>query len=232
MSRRRPSPPTHTDAPPDESGVEDDPQRLSSVPAPAVLAAGFVAGSIPFSNIAARLARGIDLRAVGTGTVSGTALHEVAGFGPLAVAGVLEVSKGAVGPLLAGRDRPALAAAAAGLAVAGHNWSPFLRGAGGRGISPATGAMLATAPAGATVLLGGMAAGKLVGHTAVGSLIANLVVVPVTRRAHGRPASLAAAAVVGVMIAKRVAGNAPLPHEDRWRTICNRLLFDRDGRQA
>src|SRR5207244_1892983 len=95
-----------------------------------VLAAGYAAGAIPFSNIAARRARGVDLRAVGTGTVSGTALYRVAGFGPLALAGIFDVAKGAVGPVLAGRDRPVLAAAGGGLAVAGHNWSPFLAGAG------------------------------------------------------------------------------------------------------
>jgi glycerol-3-phosphate acyltransferase PlsY len=171
----------------------------------------------------------VDLRSVGTGTVSGTALHEVAGFGPLAAAGVLEVAKGAVGPLLAGRERPVLAAAAGGLAVAGHNWSPFLRGAGGRGISPATGAMLATAPAGAAVLLGGMAAGKLVKQTAAGSLLADLVVVPLVHRVHGRRAALAAASVVAMIIAKRATGNAPLPSNgDRWRVLRNRMLFDRD----
>ncbi len=93
MSGRQPRPLAHTDA----------------LPAPVVLAAAFVCGSVPFSNIAARLVRGVDLRDVGTGTVSGTALHEVAGFGPLAVAGVLEVAKGSVGPLLAGRQRPELA---------------------------------------------------------------------------------------------------------------------------
>jgi glycerol-3-phosphate acyltransferase PlsY len=193
-----------------------------------VLAASFLCGSIPFSNIASRVVRGVDLRDVGTGTVSGTALHEVAGFGPLAVAGVLEVAKGSVGPLLAGRDRPELAAAAAGAAVAGHNWSPFLRGAGGRGISPATGALLASAPTGAALLLGGLAAGRLAHHTALVSLAADLALVPVARRVHGRRGALAAAAVAGVIVAKRLAGNAPPPSEARWTTLRNRLLFDRD----
>src|SRR6266511_2240065 len=95
------------------------------------LGTAFLVGSIPFSNIAARLTRGVDLRGVANGTVSGSSLYRVAGFGPLAVAGVLEIGKGAVGPLIVGRDHPAMAALAAGLGVAGHNWSPFLHGAGG-----------------------------------------------------------------------------------------------------
>src|SRR5438093_3199320 len=107
--------------------------------AAAILVLSFAVGAIPFSYVAGRRARGVDLRTVGSGTVSGTALYRVAGFGPLAAAGVLDVAKGSVGPLLASRNRPGLAALAGGAAVVGHNWSPLLRGAGGRGISPAIG---------------------------------------------------------------------------------------------
>src|SRR3954451_5465687 len=108
-----------------------------------VLAAAYLAGAVPFSNLMAKRRRGVDLRAVGSGTVSGTSLYEVAGFGALALAGVCDVAKGAVGPALAGRDRPARQATACAAAVAGHNWSRFLGGAGGRGISPAIGALAA-----------------------------------------------------------------------------------------
>src|SRR2546422_10651684 len=110
-------------------------RRAAAVPA------AYLAGSVPFSNIMARRTRGVDLREVGSGTVSGTSLYRVAGFGPLALAGVLEIAKGAVGPALAGRDRPVLAAAAAGARGAGHAWLLFLQGAGGRGIPPARGAV-------------------------------------------------------------------------------------------
>ncbi|MGH9113334.1 MAG: hypothetical protein ACRDZN_13730, partial [Acidimicrobiales bacterium] len=64
--------------------------RSARPPAATVLGLAWLAGSIPFSNLAARARVGVDLREVGGGTVSGTALHEVAGFGPLAVAGVCD----------------------------------------------------------------------------------------------------------------------------------------------
>jgi glycerol-3-phosphate acyltransferase PlsY len=188
---------------------------------------GFVAGSVPFANIAARWTRGVDLRSVGSGTVSGTGLFEVAGFGPLAVAGVLEVAKGAVGPALARREHPAVAALAGAAAVAGHNWSPFLRGAGGRGISPAVGALLVQAWPGAAVLLGGLAVGRLARETAVVSLAADVALVPVLHRWGGRPAAFAGAAVLVPMIVKRLTGNEPITG-DRPATLLNRLLFDRD----
>ena len=196
-----------------------------------VVAVAWLAGSIPFSQIAAKLTVDTDLRTVGSGTVSGTALHQVAGFGPLAAAGVCELAKGALAPALAGRDRPALAALAAGAAVAGHNWSPFLSGAGGRGISPAAGALLVVAPAGTAVLLGGMAVGKLVGETALGSLVADVVLVPVVARVHGQRAAWVAAAVLVPMLAKRIVGNRMPTGPDRWRTTLHRLLFDRDERR-
>src|SRR5713226_6576931 len=134
-----------------------------------ILVVAFAAGAIPFSYVAARRARGVDLRRVGTGTVSGTSLYRVAGFGPLAVAGVLDVAKGAAGPALAtAAGHPALAALAGGAAVAGHNWSPFLRGAGGRGLSPALGALLVVAWPGTVLLLAGMALGRIVRETGIG----------------------------------------------------------------
>ena len=194
-----------------------------------VLATSYLVGAIPFSNLMARRRRGVDLRAVGSGTVSGTSLYEVAGFGALALAGVCDVAKGAVGPALAGRDRPALQATACAAAVAGHNWSPFLGGAGGRGISPAIGALAAAAPAGSVILLGGMTVGRLSGETAIGSLAADAVLVPVLARTDGRRGALAAAGVVATMIAKRLAGNAPVPSDDRASTYLNRLVFDRDS---
>ncbi|HET6773162.1 MAG TPA: glycerol-3-phosphate acyltransferase [Acidimicrobiales bacterium] len=197
-------------------------------PPAVVLASSYLAGAMPFSNLTARRTRGVDLRDVGNGTVSGTALYQVAGFGPLALGGVLDVAKGAVGPLLAGRDRPLLAAAAGGAAVAGHNWSVFLGGAGGRGISPAMGALLATAWPGTVVLAVGLASGRLARHTALASFAADLALVPVLARTRGRAGAAAGAAVVVPLLVKRLTGNRPPPAPRRpgwWRS---RLLYDRD----
>jgi glycerol-3-phosphate acyltransferase PlsY len=207
---------------------DDEPRR--EVPAPAVLGVAFIAGSIPFSNIAARLLRRVDLRDVGTGTVSGTSLFEVAGFLPLAVAGILEVAKGAVGPVLAGRHRPELAAAAGGMAIAGHNWSPWLRGAGGRGLSPAIGALLPQHPAGSALILAGMAGGRLLGETALGTAAADLALAPALSATGGRPGRLAAAAVLAPMVAKRLLGNRA-PDRRGLDVWVWRLIYDRDTRE-
>jgi len=200
--------------------------------AAAVLVLSFVAGAIPFSYLAGRRARGIDLRRVGTGTVSGTSLYRVAGFGPLAAAGVLEVAKGAVGPAVAtAAGHPAVAAVAGGAAVVGHNWSPFLRGAGGRGISPALGALLVVAWPGAVLLLTGMILGKVLGETAVGALVAEIALTPVLAVTYGGVGALAGISVAIPMLVKRVVGNKP-PSPPRAQAYRNRILFDRDQRVA
>jgi glycerol-3-phosphate acyltransferase PlsY len=200
--------------------------------AAAILVLSFAVGSIPFSYLAGRRTRGVDLRRVGTGTVSGTSLYRVAGFGPLAAAGVLEVAKGAVGPAVAtAAGHPALAAVAGGAAVVGHNWSPFLRGAGGRGISPALGALLVVAWPGAVLLLAGMILGKVFGETAVGALVAEIALTPVLALTHGAVGALAGISVAVPMLVKRIVGNAP-PAPPRAQTYRNRILFDRDQRVA
>lgn len=200
-------------------------------PASLVVLVGFLAGSVPFSQIASRLLRGVDLRSVGGGTVSGTNLFEVAGFGPLAAAGVLEVAKGAVGPALAGPERPTLAAVAGGAAVCGHNWSPWLGGAGGRGISPAIGAMTVRNWPGSALLAAGMGLGRLAGATAVGSLLAYVVLVPVLRAVNGREGARMGGAILGPMLLKRLLGNR---RPARWTgpLVWSRLVHDRDPEAA
>jgi glycerol-3-phosphate acyltransferase PlsY len=195
-----------------------------------VLTAAYLVGSVPVAQIAARWLRCADLRGLGSGTVSASALRDLAGLGPMVVAGTLDLAKGAVGPLMAGgRRRPALTALAAAATVSGHNWSPFLGGAGGRGLSPAMGALLVAAPEGAGVLLAGLAAGRAVRQTAVGAMVADAALMPVLARTRGRAGVAIASAVLTPMLAKRLRGNRPAaaPTTYLWR-----LLFDRDQRRA
>jgi hypothetical protein len=87
---------------------------------------------------------------------------------------------------------------------------------------------LVNAPAGAAVLLAGLAFGRLAGETALGSLAADVALVPVARRFHGTSGAVAAAAVLVPMVLKRLAGNGR-PAQRRPEVYLNRLLFDRDS---
>lgn len=202
-----------------------------ATPAALVITVSYLAGSVPFSNLVAHRRAGVDLRDIGTGTVSGTSLHRVAGFGALATAGVAEVCKGAVGPLMAGPDRPVLAALAGGAAVCGHNWSILLGGAGGRGLSPALGALAVHDWPGSVTLLAGLAGGRLARQTSLGCFVAIVALVPVLAGTRGRRGALRGAAVAVPILAKRVMGNRP-PGSWNGSTILARLVLDRDTWEA
>ena len=218
------------------------------------LGLAYLVGAIPFSNVFAARISGVDLRTVGNGTVSGTGLYRVAGFKPLAIAGVLDIAKGALvtglvrrsvrrararcarGP--GGVTRPAGAAglrppaplesAAGGMVVVGHNWSPFLEGAGGRGVSPAMGVYGVAAPEATVLLLAGLVAGRLTHQTALGTLASQVAIIPVLAATRGRRGAWAGVAVVAPMLLKRVLGNGPPEAGSGAAVYLCRLLYDRD----
>jgi glycerol-3-phosphate acyltransferase PlsY len=191
-----------------------------------VVARSYLIGSIPFAGLIARLARKVDLRNVDTGTVSGTGLYRVAGWRLLFVGGALDLAKGIVVVLLVDRARPGLRSAAAVAAVAGHNWSVFLKGAGGRGLSPALGATVVHAPEGTVVLGAGLAAGKLSGQTGLGSFLAQAAL-PIILLRRGRGALAFGLSLTAVMWLKRLLGNSR-PVEPTEGVYRRRLIFDHD----
>jgi glycerol-3-phosphate acyltransferase PlsY len=195
----------------------------------AKLGAAFVVGAVPVAQLVARRTTGKDLRRLGTGTVSATNVYQAGGVRPFAAASLLDVGKGALVAALVGRRDARLLATAAGLAVIGHNWSPFLRGAGGRGVLPAMGVLAVAAPSGAAVLGAGIVGGYVTGDSAPGCFAAQLLLVPVLARTHGRSGALLGMALTAPMLAKRAVGNR-LPRPISVRTIGARLIYDRDTR--
>jgi glycerol-3-phosphate acyltransferase PlsY len=109
---------------------------------------GYLLGSIPFTQLVAKLVGGIDLRTVANRNVGARNLSRQLGLGWGAVGGGLDVAKGAASLWAAaaiGAPYPELLLA--GLAaVAGHNWPIWLGLHGGKGLTPAIGAMLWVAP--------------------------------------------------------------------------------------
>jgi glycerol-3-phosphate acyltransferase PlsY len=207
-----------------------------------VLVLAYLGGAVPFSNLVSARISGVDLRRVGSGTVSGTGLYRVAGFRPLVLAGILDVAKGAAVAALArtvgearrpGRTSrwraPSVTeGAAAGLVVAGHNWSPYLEGAGGRGVSPALGAFGVVAPEASALLLAGLTVGRLSKQTGLGTFASQMALIPVLGATRGRRGAWAGAAVLVPMVLKRLLGNGR-PKPDAGRLVyLARLLYDRD----
>ncbi|MFN2595040.1 MAG: glycerol-3-phosphate acyltransferase [Actinomycetota bacterium] len=193
-----------------------------------IVLASYLIGAIPFANLFAHGTSGVDLRTVGTRTVSGSSLYKVAGFGPMAISGCLDLAKGAAAVALAGRfDHPVTTALAAAAAVAGHNWSPFIGGAGGRGVGVSLGASAAYMWPGTVVLGSGMAVGRLAGHTGLGCFVAQIAIVPALGAVYGSKGILFGVCLMVPMLVKRVLGNEQ-PERRDGRMYLSRLLFDRD----
>lgn len=99
--------------------------------------AGFAAGSVPFSYLAARGFAGKDVRREGSGNVGATNVFRVAGraAGLAAAAGdVLKSLLPVLAARLAGAPPDGQVAAAAGV-VLGHCYSPWLAFRGGKGVA-------------------------------------------------------------------------------------------------
>lgn len=124
----------------------------------------YVMGSIPFSYLAGRLLKGIDLRQHGSGNLGATNTYRTLGLWPAFAVGILDALKGFLPvyffpalvlsgrggqdlTLILGTDPGMVLMLFIGLAsIAGHVWTVFLGFRGGKGVTTAFGAFLAIAP--------------------------------------------------------------------------------------
>jgi glycerol-3-phosphate acyltransferase PlsY len=114
----------------------------------AIILFSYLLGSMPFGFIAARL-RGVDLRRQGSGSTGATNVLRTLGPAYAVPVLLLDVGKGALAAYLGLRylELGALGALIAGAAaVAGHNWSAFLRFRGGKGVASSAGVVLVAFP--------------------------------------------------------------------------------------
>jgi glycerol-3-phosphate acyltransferase PlsY len=120
------------------------------------VAIAYVAGALPFGLWVGRLARGVDIRTMGSGNLGATNVYRSLGPGLGVLTLLLDIGKGALPVWLL--PHAAFAAAFPGgpewcrlavalAAVAGHVWT-FLAGfKGGKGVATTVGVLLALAPA-------------------------------------------------------------------------------------
>lgn len=108
----------------------------------------YLLGSVPTAYIVVYLARGIDIRQVGTGNVGAlNAFQQVGPWGGILVL-LVDGGKGALAVLVPGwAGAPEWTVfLTAPLLVAGHNWPAFLRFRGGKGAAAIFGISLAVVP--------------------------------------------------------------------------------------
>jgi glycerol-3-phosphate acyltransferase PlsY len=109
---------------------------------------GYLVGSLSPSVFLGRVFKGIDLRRHGSGNAGTTNAFRV--LGPKLGAAVLvaDILKGVIPVLLARYlSSPLVTVFVAFACVAGHNYSVFLRGRGGKGVATGAGTVLAMMPA-------------------------------------------------------------------------------------
>lgn len=198
----------------------------------------YLVGAVPTAYLIGRLAKGVDIRGYGSGNVGGSNVWNHVGKRWVVPLGLFEVLvKGAspiwIGDHLLGLERSsALFVVAPLLAVAGHNWSVFLKLQGGRGIAVAGGTLLALAPP----LLGAFILVALSGWAATRSsgfwVLISLALLPVWVVLVGDPPVISwyCGGLVALVVAKRLLSNwTPLPADlPRKRVLLNRLFRDRD----
>ncbi len=125
-----------------------------------VVLMGYLLGSIPFGLLISKRSNKVDIRQYGSGKIGATNVLRAAGRKAAALVVFLDVSKGALAVVLAGLivGRSYLVVGDFGLgvlvaqvlaalaALAGHNWSVFLKFHGGRGVATYMGGLIALSP--------------------------------------------------------------------------------------
>jgi len=183
----------------------------------AVVILGYLLGSIPFGVLIGRRGWGVDVRQYGSGSIGATNVLRTAGRKAATLVASLDLLKGVLAVVFAGLivgrgylvvgdfALGALVAqvVAALAAIAGHNWSIFLRFRGGRGVATFFGGLIALCPAAAIfggeiwIIGAGLTRFASLGSIA-GAVGAYAVLVPLTLM-NGFPIEYLAYALIGTI---------------------------------
>ena len=122
--------------------------------------AAYLLGGIPTAYLLGRWRHGVDIRKMGSGNVGTANAAEAFGYGAGTLVLSVDAAKGAaaVGLAIAFDVAPWGAAIVAVVVVAGHNFSPYLRLGGGRGVATALGVSAVVVP---TIALAGLVIGVM-----------------------------------------------------------------------
>lgn len=120
----------------------------------AVIVGSYLIGAIPFSYIAGKAIKGVDLREHGSGNLGASNTYRILGARVAVVVLLLDVAKGFFPVFLAGRllvgtgSVPVhwLMLSAMFAAIFGHLFSLYVKFSGGKGIATSAGAFLALCP--------------------------------------------------------------------------------------
>jgi glycerol-3-phosphate acyltransferase PlsY len=117
---------------------------------------GYLVGSLSPSVFLGKLFKGVDLRKQGSGNAGTTNAFRVLGVKMGTAVLVADLLKGVIPVVIADLvlGEPTVTVLVALATVAGHNYSIFLRGKGGKGVATGAGAAIAMMPLVGAVLVG------------------------------------------------------------------------------
>lgn len=184
----------------------------------AVVLIGYLLGSIPFGLLISKRSGKVDVRQYGSGKIGATNVLRAVGRKAAALVVVLDVSKGALAVVLAGliiggsslmvgdfglgalvgRVLAALAA------IAGHNWSVFLKFRGGRGVATFFGGLVALYPPaaifGGQVFIIGAGLTKFASVGSIAAVVATYIILVPLVIMNRFPIEYLAYALIGTLI--------------------------------
>lgn len=203
---------------------------------------GYLCGSVPFGYLYVRLFKGQDLRTIGSGRTGGTNSLRAAGLGVGLLTSLSDVFKGFMafwlttrlfGNSLDATWLPWAQATAGVLSVVGHNWSVFLKFAGGAGTGPNVGWSTAVWPwvlPIAFLVMGGML--YFVGMASIASLSMAGVTIIVFAARYFTGIDPSIAYLVGSLVAALIIIYALRPNIRRVMNGTERLVGPRAKRRA
>jgi len=199
--------------------------------------AAYLWGGIPTSYLVARYKLGIDIRDYGSGNVGASnALSQIGKVTGILIGTFDCVGKGIL-PVLLARwlDQSLAIQVAIGMAaIAGHNWSPYLKLTGGRGVATALGLLVVFGLWPEYLIVGVVVGivGRLLFRDSGFWTFVSLLALPVMAFLFHRPAEIIAMTLaIGVLLlAKRLMANGepPDPGIGRFHVCLYRILWDRD----
>lgn len=196
----------------------------------AIIIVSYLLGSIPFGYLVTRLTTGKNILEIGWRKTSGSNVIRNVGVWQGFLSGICDVFKGSLGVWVAqhlglSTQIQALCGVAA---VTGHNWSCFIRFAGGRGIGTFIGALLVLSPKILLFSLIPFALLALVWNAAIGTILflITAIVLSVSAGQTTTAGLLPLLSLLPIFI-KRLSPISELSFKKKY-LIRNRLILDND----
>jgi glycerol-3-phosphate acyltransferase PlsY len=120
-----------------------------------VMIFSFFCGAIPTGYLLVKTIKHQDIRDIGSGNIGSTNVKRAAGTGASLVTQIIDIAKGVIPVAIAlfldrhfdfGEAKTTVLAATALASILGHDFSPFLKFRGGKGVNTTIGAFLLLAP--------------------------------------------------------------------------------------